>query len=242
MSRNHLLDDKLLPIAEWERFQRNHPQVFDDADSEKTISHKFDMIYGAGYSLTGRRGYLDRHVPLIWKLKQLGSSERLSVHIVKYPMRHEFVESACIRLLDLSYEEAHHLAVRAEWQLVTDDGFSWDDYENQWVPFIKFDEVNDGRLPVSELRIPPDLDFTPYANDEPLLAKLQDAASRNFRRGLLQKDRRFSKKEVAYTPDHGSSSECCEACFYQQSETVCRIVSGDITPDGWSRRFLKDLT
>lgn len=151
-----LLDDALIPEKDFDRFLTAHPEIMDDVEKDKSISHKFDLPYGAGYNLTGSRGYLDRHVPIIWKMKLELTGNKIKAHIVKYPMRHEFFESACIRLLSMKYEEAHHHAVRAEWSLVTSDGFDWPFYENQWKPYIKADEVE--RLQ----RVPPDLDLSPY--------------------------------------------------------------------------------
>jgi hypothetical protein len=192
-----LLDDKLLPEQEFRRFLSSHPEIVEDVEKEKTISHKFDMPYGAGYSLTGNRIYIDRHVPLIWPMKRRGdrgisisshhslknSSRRnlvtVKVHIVKYPERHEAFESSCIRLLSMPYEEAHHHAVRAEWSLVTTDGYDWDFYEKQWTPLIKADEVEKIE------RVPPDLDLSPYEGT-PLHAILADKML-HFRHGARGK-------------------------------------------------------
>jgi hypothetical protein len=177
-----LLDDKLLPGHEFQQFLSRHPEIMDDVEHEKIISHKFDLPYGAGYSLTGNRIYIDRHVPLIWPMKRLTKSKThvfhsrpkkeaksvtVMTHIVKYPVRHESFESACIRLLAMDYETAHHHAVRAEQLLVTSDDYEWELYENQWKPLIKADEVEKIE------RVPPDLDLTPY-EDTPLHAILSD--------------------------------------------------------------------
>jgi hypothetical protein len=156
-----LLDDALIPEQEFRQFLSRHPEIMEDVEKEKIISHAFDMPYGAGYSLTGNRIYIDRHIPLIWPMKREGYSRddhmsQVKVHIVKYPERHEAFESACIRLLAMDYETAHHHAVRAEWTLVTSDGFDWPFYESQWKPLIKADEVEKIE------RVPPDLDLTPY--------------------------------------------------------------------------------
>jgi hypothetical protein len=49
--------------------------------------------------------------------------------------------------------------------------------------------------------------------------------------------RLFNKKAVAYTDDHGTSSEQCSKCEYYQSATVCKIVIGKINPGGWCKKF-----
>jgi hypothetical protein len=177
-----LLDDHLISEVDFDRFLTAHPEIMEDVEREKVISHKFDMPYGAGYSLTGNRIYIDRHVPIIWPMRRVfkhthgaekpkTGRERAAVtiqtHIVKYPARHEAFESACIRLLAMHYEEAHHHAVRAEHNLVTGDGYDWDFYEQQWKPLIKADEVEKIE------RVPPDLDLTPYEGT-PLHAILSD--------------------------------------------------------------------
>lgn len=183
-----LLDDALLPENDFRRFLLAHPEIMDDVEGDKTISHRFDLPYGAGYSLSGHRGYLDRHVPIIWPMEREGYDRTdhmraVKVHIVKYPMRHEFFESACIRLLDMKYEDAHHHAVRAEWSLVTSDGWNWSFYESQWKPFIKADEVE--RLQ----RVPPDLDLSPYEGTKlhDILAERMNSTRKTARGMFLRK-------------------------------------------------------
>ena len=169
-----LLDDTLMPEHEFQQFLARHPEIMEDVDKEKIISHKFDLPYGAGYSTTGNRIYIDRHVKLIWPMKRViqfssgglkpkspgKRSVTIMTHIIKYPVRHESFESACIRLLGMDYEESHHFAVRAEWSLVIGDDYDWDFYEAQWKPYIKADEVE------KIDRVPPDLDLTPYEGDD----------------------------------------------------------------------------
>ena len=182
-----LLDDRLIPEEDFRIFLTRHPEIMDDVEKEHTISHRFDLPYGAGYSLTGRRIYIDRHVPIIWPMKREGLAKThprsiVKVHVVKYPERHETFESACIRLLGMKYEEAHHHAVRAEWSLVISDGFDWPFYEKQWTPLIKADEVEKLQ------RVPPDLDLTPYEGT-PLhdILKTRMSATKKTARGMFLK-------------------------------------------------------
>ena len=48
----------------------------------------------------------------------------------------------------------------------------------------------------------------------------------------------FSKHEVAYTDDHGSSPEQCSKCFYFIRSGRCWIVRGPINPEGWCKKFM----
>ena len=52
---------------------------------------------------------------------------------------------------------------------------------------------------------------------------------------------RFTKNEVKYTDDHGTSSEQCSKCTHYLGKIrgagVCEIVWGSINPEGWCNKF-----
>ncbi len=49
--------------------------------------------------------------------------------------------------------------------------------------------------------------------------------------------KRFSKEQVEYTNNHGTSPEQCSKCTHYLNPTTCDIVVGRINPDGWCNKF-----
>ena len=49
--------------------------------------------------------------------------------------------------------------------------------------------------------------------------------------------KRFTKNEVKYTDDHGTSSEQCSKCKHWLDSNQCAIVNGFIRPGGWCNQF-----
>lgn len=48
--------------------------------------------------------------------------------------------------------------------------------------------------------------------------------------------RHFKKDEVRYT-DKGTDQEHCSICVHYVNMTTCEIVSGQINPRGWCKKF-----
>lgn len=212
MSTAHtLMDDLLIPESDFRRFLSTYPQVMEDVEGDHIIDHKWDWPYGAGYSTDGHRAGLDRHIPIVWPMRRLAAPHDITrQNVIKYPIRHELFESAIIRLLptaelfrfislpadkhedalDPKYELAHHLAVRAEWSLVTTSGFDWTYYERQWPPYVKATEHE--RI----TKFPPWADLTPYQHDKPLLHHLEHL-QRSSRRGAAIFERKKAKANAS---------------------------------------------
>ena len=52
--------------------------------------------------------------------------------------------------------------------------------------------------------------------------------------------KKFSKREVAYTDDHGASDEQCSKCTHYVDRVTCAIVVGMIRPGGWCKKFKRE--
>lgn len=48
----------------------------------------------------------------------------------------------------------------------------------------------------------------------------------------------WRKSEVSYTDDHGASPEQCSKCFYFIRSGRCWVVHGQISPNGWCKKFM----
>ena len=75
---------------------------------------------------------------------------------------HEVVEKALLDGLKLHYLHAHQIALRTEQAAVRAAGVGWHDYNS-------FTEANEKSIVAELLRhVPPDLDLTPYSDEEEL--------------------------------------------------------------------------
>jgi hypothetical protein len=129
------------------------------------LDRTYDIPYLAGYSQTGHKIYIDRHVPKTF----LTRGRR--VRVDPFLILHEAVEKALLTRWGLVYQHAHQIALRAEEAAVRAMGVSWREYDRFMQVQIK--EADDERL----LRIPPDLDIKPYRDerDFQLLHRMRDA-------------------------------------------------------------------
>src|SRR5580704_5694769 len=100
------------------------------------IDRGHDIPYLAGYSLDGKRIYIDRYLLL-----------------------HEEVEKTLIDQLALHYQHAHQIATRAEEAAVRADGVSWRAYDRFMQQYVK--QMGDERL----TKLPADLDLKPYRDE-----------------------------------------------------------------------------
>jgi hypothetical protein len=244
------LDDSPISESDFSKLKARHPEIVRDAEGDDfTVSHAYDMLYLCGYSITGRRGFVSRDIPLIAALKKRRSLTPVKVKIVKYPMRHERYESACIRYLNMDYAKspgAHHVAVRAEMDLVLADDLDWDSYEEWWAGHMTlYKDVKAGRKSADSLRIPADFDYTPFAEDQTPFDKtvipgLQKAARRSrsadhlFKTSINER-RKESHEESGYI-DEGTPEKHCGICSMFLPPDACSAVKKPI-----SERALCDL-
>ncbi len=129
------------------------------------LDREHDIPYLAGYSRDGKTIYIDRHLP-----QWLRTGGR-RVKIDRFLILHEAVEKTLLARLDLHYQHAHQIALRAEEAAVRAAGIPWREYDRFMRQFIK--EAGDEKLG----RLPVDLDIKPYRDerDMELLKKMQDA-------------------------------------------------------------------
>jgi hypothetical protein len=127
------------------------------------VDQRYDVPYLAGYSVNGKRIYLDRRIPATLTLP---NGRRLRV--ARYLVVHEAVEKALLRCYGLRYQHAHQIALRAERELIKADGYTWADYDRVMRAWAKLAE--DDR----PLKLPPDLDLTPYrdSGDREMLSRM----------------------------------------------------------------------
>jgi len=132
-----------------------------------TIDRDHDIPYLAGYSLDGKRIYIDRHLPPTFKFRGR------DIAVDRYLLLHEEVEKTLIDQLKLHYQHAHQIATRAEEAAVRADGISWRAYDRFMQQYVK--TVGDERLE----KVPDDLDLKPYRDehDYDLLRRMRDAAA-----------------------------------------------------------------
>ena len=123
------------------------------------IIRKYDIPYLGGYSSDGKRVYIDRHLNLRYKGKDIS----------KFIRMHEVAEKAALDIFELDYQHAHKVANHVERQAVEKAGLKWIEYCDHLDPFIK--EVSKEHIE----SVPHDLDLTPYKDehDKKLLKSLQ---------------------------------------------------------------------
>jgi len=131
------------------------------------IDRGHDIPYLAGYSLDGKRIYIDRHLPKTFIYKSR------TIAVDRYLLLHEEVEKTLIDQLALHYQHAHQIATRAEEAAVRADGVSWRAYDRFMQTYVK--RVGDERL----TKLPADLDLKPYRDehDYDLMRRMAAAAA-----------------------------------------------------------------
>jgi hypothetical protein len=120
------------------------------------IERRYDIPYIAGYSRDGSTVYIDRHKPRSFAYRGR------RVQIDRFLITHEVVEKALLDGLHLHYLHAHQIALRIEQAAVCAAGISWREYNR----FTKAHEkkICDERV----VRVPSDLDLTPYREEHDL--------------------------------------------------------------------------
>jgi hypothetical protein len=131
------------------------------------IDRTHDIPYLAGYSVDGKRIYIDRHLPPIFRYRGR------DIAVDRYLLLHEEVEKTLIDQLDLHYQHAHQIATRAEEAAVRADNVSWRAYDQFMQKYVK--RMGDERL----TKLPRDLDLKPYRDehDYDLMRRMAVAAA-----------------------------------------------------------------
>jgi hypothetical protein len=139
------------------------------------IDRNHDIPYLAGYSTDGKRIYIDRHLPPIFRYRGR------DIAVDRYLLLHEEVEKTLIDQLDLHYQHAHQIATRAEEAAVRADGVSWRAYDRFMQTYVK--RMGDERL----TKLPDDLDLKPYRDEHDY------ELMRRMRESTLDKDHPLSE-------------------------------------------------
>jgi hypothetical protein len=113
------------------------------------IVKKYDVPYLGGYSVDGKKIYIDRHIKTNFMGKDI--SELIRVH--------ECAEKALLDIFHIKYQEAHKIATQIEKEAATKMGINWQHYCDHLDPYIKM--VSQEELKI----IPPDLDLEPYEDE-----------------------------------------------------------------------------
>jgi hypothetical protein len=130
------------------------------------VDNSYDLPALSGYSRDGRTIYIDRDLP-----EKIMVGER-EIEIKPLLTTHERLEKSLMNAMGYDYPLAHQYATMAEHALLRSKGNTPDEYDEFMSQFIKakqFDKL---------IRIPPDLDLTPYKNadDRALFLYLQNLA------------------------------------------------------------------
>ena len=149
------------------RPQRARPQVIEETlvstsildDSMRAILRQIrldrdhDVPYLAGSSRDGRTVFIDRHLP-----KFLTSGHR-RIPTDCFIILHEVIEKLLFDRFQLSYAEAHQIALRMEQVAVRNAKISWHDYNVLMQSNVK--RAHDERL----VTLPKDLEIKPYEDE-----------------------------------------------------------------------------
>ena len=129
-----------------------------------TIDRKHDIPYLAGYSKDGKTIYIDRHLPTHITSKKTGL-----IKVDQFLILHEAIEKVLIDALNLHYQHAHQIALRAEEAAVRAKGVNWTVYNKFMSRYIKADAVE------KLTKVPEDLDLKPYIDehDDDLLKRMK---------------------------------------------------------------------
>jgi len=146
------------------------------------IDRDHDIPYLAGYSIDGKRIYIDRHLPRRFAYKGR------AIEVDRYLLLHEEVEKTLIDQLGLHYQHAHQIATRAEEAAVRADGVSWRAYDQFMQRYVK--EMGDERL----TKLPPDLDLKPYRDEHDIELMRRMAAACKDETHPLSKDAPLARR------------------------------------------------
>jgi len=129
------------------------------------IDRSYDIPYIAGYSTDGKTIYIDKDLP-----EQLEIEDK-KYNVDPFLILHESVEKSLLKELDLDYQLAHQIALRAEIAAVKAAGIDIDIYNEFMKKYVKI--AGDKSLD----NVPKDLDKTPYIQENDIyeLEKMKNA-------------------------------------------------------------------
>lgn len=141
-------------------------RALEEINKIAVVDREHDIPYLAGYSKDGSIIYIDRHLPSFFLEKGYVRP------IDRFLILHESIEKALIDKLNLHYQHAHQIALRAEEAAVRSFGISWSAYNAFTEKYIKQDA--DEKLS----KVPADLDLKPYIDehDDELLVRMKRAS------------------------------------------------------------------
>jgi hypothetical protein len=126
----------------------------EERPKKASLNRKYDIPYFCGYSISGNTVYIDRDFPE--KIK-IGKKE---IDVTEFLEIHELTEKELIDRLGYIYLPAHKLATKAEEERVREKGIDPRLYEKALKVYI------DHAYAKEHLKLPPDLDPTPYVKDK----------------------------------------------------------------------------
>lgn len=119
------------------------------------VNNTYQVPYVAGYSNDGKTIYIDNRLP-----DSFIDSRKQQVNVHYYLILHEVAEKALKDELELSYNDAHSLAMGLQSYALARDDINADEYyafQQKYVDMdIKPEDFDD---------VPPDLDISPYIED-----------------------------------------------------------------------------
>lgn len=143
------------------------PEIRSRLHRYERLCDDFDLPYLAGYSEDGKVIYIDRHLPEMFSYHHDGKTKEYNVR--QFLIDHESFEKAVIDALGWKYAHAHAAATGYERRAVMKAGLIWKPYQEAYRPYIKADEHE------KLIKVPKDLDLTPYVDDPRLLARMKKA-------------------------------------------------------------------
>lgn len=229
------IDNTLGPEGELDRLRKQN--VYLDQYLRKAWLFKpiktFFILYGAGISEDGSRVYISYDIQSI--VDGVECEQALVIH--------ETTEWALREYCGIGEDYAadptgHRLANRAEFECVNSLLAGRDDPWELYSEVIDEQVLIDERHRYAERPIPQDLALYPYeqATRSKLIDAMYNDRSTEEWEKLQEQAKPYTKEESEYT-DNGSEAEHCSICNHYVSETECRIVQGQIVPDGWCKHF-----
>lgn len=120
-----------------------------DIMSRRVLDFSYDIPYLCGYSESGNKIYIDKDCPWFFEGKP----------IYKLLLIHEDTEKNNVDK-GMHYQPAHREALKKEKEACDALGIDWNSYDRYIKEYVKGSERQ------SLVRIPRDLDITPYVDDK----------------------------------------------------------------------------
>lgn len=151
-----------------------NPKILDAAmdaiDGKFDVSRRYHVPYLAGYNRKGTEIYIDSRMPEGYEAKK-GKRNGKFVQTDKYLVLHEAIEKILLMFFGKAgiYQLAHQVALRLEQDAVEADGLDWreyNDFMSEWVDAVEAEGYT---------HLPPQLDLTPYEDEDDVHEKVMEA-------------------------------------------------------------------